>query len=90
LSCENACSLELRVEKAVHAAATGQPASTYTNAIAPGSLIKAIDLTEMRSFLDAARAVLPGIPAIQYTDPSLAAGARIKAPHIQELRNGVK
>jgi len=71
-------------------AATGQGAATYTNAITADSLIRAVDVTEMRSFLDAARGAI-GVPAIQYTDPTLTLGSTIvKAPHIQELRAGVK
>ena len=71
-------------------AAHGDGPSTYSNPITAGSVIRATDVLEMRAFLDGARAALPGIPAIQYTDPGLAAGTAIKAAHIQELRQGVK
>ena len=70
-------------------AAKGAGAATYTNVIAPGGLIRLIDMTEMRSFLDAARSAL-SLPAIDYTDPMLVVGDTVKAPHIEELRTGVK
>jgi hypothetical protein len=70
-------------------ATKGQPPATYTNAIAPGGLIKLIDMMEMRSFLNAIRADL-SLPAIQYVNPTLHAGDPVKAADIQDLRSGVK
>jgi len=47
-------------------------------------------VTELRSNLDPARSAI-GVPAVQYTDPTLTSGSTIvKAAHIQELRSGVK
>jgi len=70
-------------------ATKGQGPATYTNTIAPGGLIRLVDMTEMRSFLDAIRSDL-GLPAIQYVNPILASGDTVKGADIQDLRNGVK
>jgi hypothetical protein len=51
--------------------------------------VKAIHITELRTFLDAARAAI-GVPALTYTDPSLGAGYVIKDAHIEDLRAGVR
>ena len=59
------------------------------HAAVPGATVKAIHVTELRARLDEARAAI-GVPAMVYTDPSLAAGDVVKAVHVQELRAGVK
>jgi hypothetical protein len=61
----------------------------YTNAIMAGAIISATDVTQMRSFLDAARAAI-GVAPFQYTDPTPTVGSTIKASDIQDLRAGVK
>ena len=69
-------------------AAAGLAPATF-RAIAPGAVISAADVTELRSSLAAARAQ-SGLPTITYSDPALAPGGVIKAVHIQEIRNAVK
>jgi hypothetical protein len=46
-------------------------------------------LTELRTSLEQARAAL-GMSPINYYDPTIPAGSKIKADHIRELRVGVK
>jgi hypothetical protein len=72
-------------------AAAGLGPATYTNSpVTAGSVIRRIHITEMRTALDAARQVI-GLPAIAYTDGTITAGTtRVKAAHINDLRNGVK
>jgi VCBS repeat protein/uncharacterized protein DUF11/fibronectin type III domain protein len=70
-------------------AAQGQGTATYTNSITPGNPVRAIDVTEMRSFLDVIRSSI-GLPAIQWVDPTLSSATTIKAVHIQQMRSGVR
>ncbi|HEY3053121.1 MAG TPA: fibronectin type III domain-containing protein, partial [Thermoanaerobaculia bacterium] len=82
--------LQLRTAVNAVRAAAGMSNATFTNTIAPGVIISAIDVTELRSNLDAARSII-GVPALQYTDPTLTAGSTlVKAVHVQKLRSGVK
>jgi hypothetical protein len=68
--------------------------STFTDPVLGSSMtIKAVHVRELRTALDDARSALMLLPALSYTDSTLATGAGatlVKAAHIQELRNGVK
>ncbi|HYK02806.1 MAG TPA: BACON domain-containing protein [Thermoanaerobaculia bacterium] len=79
---------ELRTAVDAVRALAGLSAAIWTT-IQVGAPIQAAPITELRTALDAARSTLT-LPALSYTDPSLSAGARIKAAHVQELRNGTK
>ena len=80
---------ELRT--AVNAAriTAGLTLATFTDAVAPGLMIKPVHVTQLRSNLDAALSAL-GFPAISYVDPALAADMKIKGAHFQQIRTGVK
>jgi len=67
------------------------PAGSYTDpTITPGATILRRHVTELRTNLDTARSIL-GLAALSYTDPAITAGTtKVKAAHIQELRNGTK
>jgi hypothetical protein len=79
---------ELRTAVNAVRALAGLSAATWTS-IQVGDAIQAAPITELRSALDAARSTLM-LSTLSYTDPSLSAGNRIKAAHVQELRNGTK
>jgi hypothetical protein len=79
---------ELRTAVNAVRALAGLSAATWTT-IQVGDPIQAAPITELRTALDAARSTLL-LSALSYTDPSLSAGTRIKAAHVQELRNGTK
>lgn len=79
---------ELRTAVNAVRALAGLSAATWTT-IQVGDAIKAVPITELRTALDAARSTLM-LSTLSYTDPSLSAGTRIKAAHVQELRNGTK
>jgi hypothetical protein len=79
---------ELRSAVNAVRALAGLSAATWTT-LQVGDAIQAVPITELRSALDAARSTLV-LPAITYVDPTLSAGTRIKAAHVQELRNGTK
>jgi hypothetical protein len=79
---------ELRTAVNAVRALAGLSAATWTT-IQVGDAIQAVPITELRTALDAARSALT-LSTLSYTDPSLSAGARIKAAHVQELRNGTK
>jgi len=51
--------------------------------------MKAAHVSELRTAIAAARAEL-GLPAVAFTDPSLAAGDFVRAVHCNELRGGVR
>jgi uncharacterized protein YkwD len=64
--------------------------TTYTNTIAPGSIVRAVDINQMRDAVDAVR-TLAGMTAGTYTYGSgsparIAAGTVIRAADILELR----
>jgi hypothetical protein len=66
------------------------PVSFTAPAPATNVSIRRAHLLDLRTGLDAARAVL-GLPAISYTDAVITAqSTKIKAVHIDELRNGVR
>ncbi|MEK6373212.1 MAG: SBBP repeat-containing protein [Acidobacteriota bacterium] len=79
---------ELRTAVNAVRALAGLSAATWTT-IQVGDAIQAAPITELRTALDAARSTLL-LSTLTYTDPSLSAGVRIKAAHVQELRNGTK
>ena len=55
-----------------------------------GSTIRAAHITELRTALNEARIMLPLAP-VTFIDPTLTPGStRIKAVHIEELREGIK
>lgn len=57
---------------------------------AQSSLVNRIDVIDLRSALNPARATL-GLSALTYTDTTITAGTTlVKVAHLQELRNGVK
>lgn len=70
--------------------AAGLSAATFTDPVLTNVNIKAVHVSELRTALNAARSTL-GLSALAYTDAALVAGTtRVKAAHVQELRNGVK
>lgn len=79
---------ELRTAVNAVRALAGLTAATWTT-IQVGDAIKAVPITELRTALDAARSTLM-LSTLTYTDPSLSSGTRIKAAHVQELRDGTK
>lgn len=79
---------ELRAAVNAVRALAGLSAATWTT-VQVGDPIQAVPITELRTALDAARSTLL-LSTLSYTDPSLSAGTRIKAAHVQELRNGTK
>jgi hypothetical protein len=64
----------------------GLPAATFADAATPGNVIRATQLTELRTNLDAARAMI-GLPTGGYTSTT---GVRITTTHFQELRSRVQ
>ena len=81
---------ELRAAVNAVRALAGLAAATWTT-INVGDPIITTPITELRTALDAARSTPTlALPAISYTDPTLSAGTRIKAAHVQELRGGTK
>jgi hypothetical protein len=71
--------------------AAGLPPFSFTDpSLSSGYLIRLAHLSELRAALDAARTSL-GLPAATYTDPQLIPGTtRIKAAHINDIRDGVQ
>ncbi|MEA2240119.1 MAG: hypothetical protein QOC81_4843 [Thermoanaerobaculia bacterium] len=64
--------------------------TSFDGSPSSGSLIRAADISQLRTALDAARAVIQ-LPALVYSDPLLTAGTTsIKAGHIQQLRDGCR
>ena len=80
---------ELRREVIAVRGVVGGALPPFTDAIAPGAVIKAIDILELRSDLDFVRSYL-GLSAMFYTNPTLAPGNVIRAAHVNELRFGGK
>lgn len=64
----------------------GDPTFTTVNG---GDVIALAPILQLRNSLDNIRSIL-GLTAAAYADPSLTAGAVVRAAHIQDLRNGVK
>lgn len=65
------------------------PAAAWTDATLSGIFIRAVHLQEIRDNLKSALAAL-GLPAPQYTEDPLPAGAFIRKIHLEELRNAVR
>jgi len=61
---------------------------TDPSLIACPTLIRPIHITELRTAINAARTTV-GLTAFSFTDPSLPAGAKIKAIHVTELRTAL-
>jgi cytochrome c peroxidase len=78
---------DLRTAINAKRALAGLGAATFTDPTLTGLKVKAVHITEMRTALDAARAIL-GQSTGGYTDPTLTSGStKVKAIHIQELKN---
>lgn len=77
---------ELRTAVNAMRASASLPPLAADSTIGPGQRIRAQHITALRTGLSQARAAI-GLPALSYTDATL---TRIKAAHVQELRNGVK
>ena len=60
-----------------------------TTAPASSGVVRAQQILEMRAVIDEARRFL-GVLPLTYTDPALTVGTKIKAIHLQEIRNGLK
>jgi hypothetical protein len=70
--------------------AAGSGSFSFTDTLASATLIQPVHIDQLRTNLTTARATL-GLTAVSYTDASLVSGTtRVKAVHVQELRNGVK
>lgn len=81
--------MELRAAiNAMRASASLPPLGGDTS-IGGGLPVRASHITALRTGLDEARAAL-GLPALVYTDATLSPGTRIKAAHVQELREGTR
>jgi hypothetical protein len=81
---------ELRQAVNAVRAAAGLAAATWTDAAAPGVVIRDVHIEELRDELDEARDALL-LPATFYSDvPVLSRLTLIRAAHINELRAGVK
>jgi len=63
----------------------GMAASTWIDPAAPGLLIKASQIIEVRNALTPALTALGTTPT--YTDPNLMPGDIVKAAHVQEIRD---
>jgi hypothetical protein len=82
--------LQLRTAVQAMRSSAGLPPASFSAAPAPGGTIMALHIQELRDALDPARAAL-GLPATSYTDPALTPGVtRIKAVHVQQLREAVR
>lgn len=82
----------LQLQSAVNAfrACAGLGAVALTPAPATGGFIRASHIAGLRAGLAQARQLL-GLSAVSYDDPTLTAGAtRVKAVHVQQLRDAVK
>jgi hypothetical protein len=79
--------LQLRTAVNAMRAATALGNADFTDpALTTGTPIKAVHVQQLRAALDQARAAI-GLPALAYTDPAL---TKIKAAHMNDLRNGVR
>lgn len=62
---------------------------TFTGSSSAGATVEALHVDELRAALDEARGELD-LPVAPYTDPDLAPGfTKVKAVHVEQLRNGV-
>jgi len=77
---------ELRTAVNAMLTAAGRPTLASDPTVAVGQPVRATHVTDLRNALNAARTVL-GLSALTFTDTP---PVRIKAVHVQELRNGVK
>lgn len=81
---------QLRTAVNAMRAAASLPPLPADGTIAAGAVVRAQHIANLRTGLAAARSTI-GLPALTFTDPTLTAqSTRIKAVHVQELRNGVK
>lgn len=65
-------------------------AASFTDPSLSGTTIRTGHIAQLRTALAPARTAL-GLPALTFTDPTLTAqSTRIKAPHVNELRAGVR
>jgi hypothetical protein len=70
-------------------ATLGIAAATFTDpGLAPGGLMKAVYVNELRSALAPALTAIGVTPA--YTDPTITAGLTVKRAHVNELRDLVR
>lgn len=69
--------------------AAGLGAFAFTDSTVTGVTIKRVHVDELRTALASARAAL-GLAAATFTDPVLTSATKVKAAHIQQLREAVK
>jgi hypothetical protein len=62
---------------------------SWTNAVQTGSVIRAVDVQELRTQLDQARAQL-GLSQATYSNQPLSQGTPVRKTHFDELRSAVK
>lgn len=67
----------------------GLPAATFTDPDPQNAPIRRLHIEELRARLGEALAAAGHSP-VAYTDPTLAVGMAIRAPHIAELRNALR
>jgi hypothetical protein len=85
------------IVKAVHVTQLRQAANAMrvaaglgTFSFADSPTVRAVHITELRTAINAARTTL-GLTSLVFTDPTLTPGvSTVRAPHVQELRAGVK
>ena len=81
---------EVRVAVNIAREQASLPAVVFTDDPLSDVVVKALHISELRSALDEARSAL-GLHRISYTDPTIqSGGTRVKAAHIQELRDGAR
>ncbi|HYI07438.1 MAG TPA: Ig-like domain repeat protein [Thermoanaerobaculia bacterium] len=82
--------LELRTAVNAMRASAGLPPIVPSPPLVVGGPILAVHIEGLRAPLNEARTAI-GVPAISYTDPTITASVtKIKAAHVQQLRNGCK
>jgi hypothetical protein len=82
--------LDLRAPVANIWAAAGLGSPSWTNSVSSGSIIRSVDVQELRTKLNQGRQAL-GYSTISVTDDPLVSGqTTIKKEHVDQLRDGIR